>query len=408
MNMIHDKPELKKSILFIVDKFYPTDEIFVEEIYAKMIPDRGFKVSFIMRPREIVQNVIVQWHGNDIFLIENEMTTRNPVLRFWRCIKSAYQIYKIIKKYKFDIIQVRNWYWGLLVSLCLKKMFHFSLVYQRSYPPEELRNETIANMSGILRYLQNWRNKSWFGFTIFAMKQSDAIFPVSDEMKKKLIKVGIKPSKMTSVPYGAIIPPKIHENKTQHIRDYFNLNGKDVILYFGASEPVRKIEFIIDAFKMVNVAKNNSRLILLGGEESDVHRLTKYIINCGLNSSVIVIGRVPRSDLDNYIEVSLFTLSILPPIDVYQVCTPGKLFDSMVNAKAVIGNRLPFQEKILNRSGGGICIDYEQDKLTQAMIWMLDHPEKTKQMGERGKKYIISEWSFASIVDKMEYTYYSF
>jgi len=39
---------------------------------------------------------------------------------------------------------------------------------------------------------------------------------------------------------------------------------------------------------------------------------------------------------------------------------------------------------------------------------MLDHPEETTQMGEQGKKYIISHWSFESIVDRMQNTYNSF
>ena len=120
---------MNKSILFIVDKFYPTDEIFIEEVYANIIPSRGYKVSFVMRSN--VNNIQLpdKWHDNNIFFVSNEMSTSNPIIRIFNLCHSAFQIYKIINNNNFDIVQIRNWPWALLVASKLKNIFSFKLVF---------------------------------------------------------------------------------------------------------------------------------------------------------------------------------------------------------------------------------------------------------------------------------------
>ena len=165
---------------------------------------------------------------------------------------------------------------------------------------------------------------------------------------------------------------------------------------------------LIDAFEKVYKKCNNTHLILLGGNLEEKKRLSNYAINKQMDSIVTIIGKVPRNELDKYISLSLFTLSILPPLDVYMVCTPGKLIDSLLNARAVVGNKLPFQEKLINKSKAGLCVDYSVETISKTMIWMINNKQETITMGQKGKSYIIKNWSFNSLVDKMEKTYLSF
>ena len=401
-------PPKKKSILFIVDKIFPTDEIFVEEIYAKMIPSRGYNVSFVIRKDENILSAPKKWHGNKIFFVSNEMSTSNPIKKIYKLCNSAFQIYKVIKNDNFDIVQIRNWPWALLVTSKLKSIFSYKLVFQRSYPINALRKETIKKMTGIKRILQTLRNNYWHKKTINLMQYCDAIFPVSEEMKSVMEKEGVSEKLMIPIPYGCTDPPIVYDNEVEDLRKKYQLIGKEIILYFGASEPVRRIELLIDAFEKVYKKCNNTHLILLGGNLEEKKRLSNYAINKQMDSIVTIIGKVPRNELDKYISLSLFTLSILPPLDVYMVCTPGKLIDSLLNARAVVGNKLPFQEKLINKSKAGLCVDYSVETISKTMIWMINNKQETITMGQKGKSYIIKNWSFNSLVDKMEKTYLSF
>ena len=401
------KNKSNKSILFIVDKIFPTDEIFVEEIYAKMIPSKGYVASFIMRKKDNSFLVAEKWHGNKIYFVSNEMSTRNPIRRILILCVSAFQIYKIIKKYNFDIVHIRNWPWALVISSKLKNIFKFKLVFQRSYPIYDLRKEAVKKMKGINRILQTARNNFWHKKTLKHMISCDAIFPVSEEMKKVMEREGVNKKLMTPIPYGCIDPPTIEKSDVEHLRNKYNLVGKEIILYFGASESPRKIEFLIDSFEKAYSQHTNIHLILLGGNPEEKKRLSNYVTNKKMDSMVTVIGKVPRKELDKYIALSLFTLSIIPPIDAYMVSTPGKLIDSLLNARAVIGNKLPFQERLISQSKGGLCVDYNIEDISKAMIWMIENKKSTITMGQKGKKYLINNLSFDTITETIIKTYKS-
>ena len=183
------------------------------------------------------------------------------------------------------------------------------------------------------------------------------------------------------------------------------IENEDVVLYFGASEKVRKIEFIIDSFLDASKNKNGVMLLLVGGAKNDRIRLEKYVEKKKSGGIIKVIKKVSRQDLDHYISMSKFTLSILPPLEIYQLCTPGKLFDSMANGVAVIGNKLDFQNGIIKYSRGGILINYDKNELSASISWMLNNPEEVKRMGYNGQKYILKEWSYELIVNKMIKSY---
>ena len=95
-------PPKKKSILFIVDKIFPTDEIFVEEIYAKMIPSRGYNVSFVIRKDENILSAPKKWHGNKIFFVSNEMSTSNPIKKIYLYRKGEKSCFQSLLHYFID------------------------------------------------------------------------------------------------------------------------------------------------------------------------------------------------------------------------------------------------------------------------------------------------------------------
>ncbi|MCH7561191.1 MAG: hypothetical protein IIC67_07485, partial [Thaumarchaeota archaeon] len=223
----------ENDILFIVDRFYPTDEAFVEEVYSQIFPQMGYKVELIMRSKQTVNQSVLEWHGNKVYIIPNDMATTNPLMRSWRNLKSAYIIYKISKSYRRKIVIVRNWSWGLLAALFARFFNGYNLIYQRSYPRELLFKDVHEGESGFIYQLKMLRMKIWSTLTIYAMKRCDAIFPVSVYMKQDMVKDGIDPSIMHPVPYGCVIPPELDPEKIENIRKSHKLSGKQLMLYFG-------------------------------------------------------------------------------------------------------------------------------------------------------------------------------
>jgi len=398
----------EKDILFIVDRFYPTDEAFVEEVYAKILPQMGYNVELIMRSKQTVSQSVLDWHGNKLYIIPNDMATTNPLRRSWRNLKSAYLIYKISQPYRGKILIVRNWSWGLLAALLIRPLNGYKLIYQRSYPRELLFKYMHKDESGIIFQLKMLRMNIWANLTAYAMKRCDAIFPVSEYMKIDMVKEGIDSSIMEPVPYGCVIPPDSDQEKMEQIRNFYNLSGKQLMLYFGTFNITRRLEPIINAFGLALETCPNAFFILVGGLPKEVTRLEKHVELRGLSTSVKVIGKIPRPDVVNYLSLSQFTVSFIPPLDGYLVSTPMKLIESLVCGIPVLANELPIQKTILDESGGGLCIEYDDKKLTEGIKWFFQHPAESVKMGESGRDYIRTHWTFEAMANKMQNVFESF
>ena len=141
---------------------------------------------------------------------------------------------------------------------------------------------------------------------------------------------------------------------------------------------------------------------MVGGVPEDVKRLEKYVELKGLSSSVKVLGKIPRTDVVNFLNLSLFTVSYIPPLDGYLVSTPIKLIESLAAGKPVLANELPIQKTILDESGGGLCIEYDDNKLLEGIKWFFQHPVESVKMGEAGRDYIRKHWTIESMAKKMQ------
>tara|TARA_B100000315_G_scaffold255463_1_gene298893 strand:- start:613 stop:1734 length:1122 start_codon:yes stop_codon:yes gene_type:complete len=373
-----------------------------------MIPARGHKVYFIFRSSNSSKITQIYWHENRVYLIPNDKLTNNPFLKIKYYLINSYYIYRIIRKVKINIVHVRNWEFGIVIAVLFSRIYSFRTIFQKSYPREQMAVESIDYKQGFIYYLKIFRINLRYQISVYVMKLCDKIFPISKEMRNNLIQNSIPRHKMTIIPYGSIVPPKTNYLELEDLRKNLAINGKIVFLYFGASEKLRKIEFIIDAFKRVNIEKPSTILILLGAEPKDLNRLDQYIALNNLHNSVRLIGKIPRNEVVKYISISDITLSIIPPLKFYQVSTPAKLIESMVLGKPTIANNLPFQQKILKESKGGICIEYNLKELANSMIYLSNHPHEVSKMGKSGKDYIINNLSFDLIVDKMIGVYESF
>ena len=81
------KPKkINQSILYIVDKTFPSDENFIEEVFTKLIPNLGYSASLIIRTNSKIIPKIKNWNHVNLHFFSNEMASKNPLIRIWRMI----------------------------------------------------------------------------------------------------------------------------------------------------------------------------------------------------------------------------------------------------------------------------------------------------------------------------------
>ena len=92
----------------------------------------------------------------------------------------------------------------------------------------------------------------------------------------------------------------------------------------------------------------------------------------------------------------------IPSDPVLRSASPTKLIEYMAMGKAVVANDHPEQKRVIEASGAGYCVAYEEQPFADAVVKLLRDPAMARLMGERGRRYAIEHRAYRVIADTVE------
>ena len=389
------------KLLYLVDRRYPTTHAFLETVYTKIFPRRGHQIYWIMRTRQNKKFCEVRRWNNSIVLSFSLPDDKKVLSTHIFNIKTALTAFILMRRVQPNIAQVRNWTWGAFIACCLRISNRIPFVYQYSFPRHLILSENIKNEKSKLK-VRSVFELFWLKRLI---RRADLIFPISKTMKNNMVKDGYK--KNILIPIGLAFDSDINVEKIDNrkIIEHYNLKDKNVVLYFGVMDKKRELEFLLDVWSMVCNQLSDCLLLMVGGSDKDISRLKKYSEQLRIFEYVIFTGSVNRERIPSFIKSAKLTVSPIPPKDVYNVSSVTKVYESLGCGCPVIGNALPEQGRLIRESGGGICVDYEKNEFSKAIIHLLRNTELTNKMGIKGKEYILNNRTYEHMADAIESAY---
>jgi len=87
------------------------------------------------------------------------------------------------------------------------------------------------------------------------------------------------------------------------------------------------------------------------------------------------------------------------------VASPTKLLEYMLFSRPVVANDQPDQRLVIEESGGGYCTPYDAAAFADAIVRLLEEPDRAREMGLRGFEYVRRRRSYRSIADAVESCY---
>lgn len=375
----------------------------VTEIYGEYLPSFGHKIIWIASSlgngKEIQGGSFKEVH---IYLTPRPLASSLP-LKLFNLILYLLRRYrlltKIFKEEGYDVIQVRNNVFDALLALYIKRKYNIPFVFQYSFPKGVYKAHNSE--SHYLYYLGKFEN--------FLMKhilrKADLVFPISKWMEKELIKEDIPKSKMMPLPMG--VNPQLFSQKKDgsEIRKKNDLNSAQVILYTGTMDKLRQLDIMIRAFSKVRGYKDNVKLLIVG-EGDDRSDLEELASKLGIQNDVIFTGQVSYFDVPYFIAAADVCLCPVPPLSIYKVSSPTKLFEYMAMGKAVIANEeIPEQKEVIEESGGGVLVKFEDESFANGIIKLLSNPDKAKEMGKKGHEWVVKNRNYEKLAREIEKKY---
>lgn len=164
-----------------------------------------------------------------------------------------------------------------------------------------------------------------------------------------------------------------------------------VVLYTGAHGVAQYIEQLLDAAELLQ-REVKIRLVTLG----DGARRSWLIQEAQRRQlhNVQLIGAVPKKDMPMWIKASDVGLAMLKPALTNETVYPTKIFDYMACRKPTLVMIGGIARKLIEEAKGGFYVEPgNPQQLAEAILYLRDHPEVCRQMGNNGRAYVERHFS---------------
>ena len=147
-----------------------------------------------------------------------------------------------------------------------------------------------------------------------------------------------------------------------------------------------------------------ARFFILYGydQEEFVPIIRQGLIEHGIEKNVVFAPPVPHQQVSMYIRASHVGVSPIETIPIYNVSTPHKFVEMLGMGCPVVASEIPDQKYVLDKSGGGICVPYDSGAFAKAVVYLLQNPDKAKEMGKKGRAFVERERSYGILAKKID------
>jgi len=176
------------------------------------------------------------------------------------------------------------------------------------------------------------------------------------------------------------------------VRQQLKLEDRFLICYIGTMGNAHGLETLIAAAEELQTALAGAMFLLIGeGAEKD--RIVELAAERGLGN-IRFLGQQPRERIPAYVSAADLCLVMLKKTELFKTVIPTKLLEYMACERPVVVAVDGQARQIVEEAGAGVFIEPENSKaLVKAIIGKAGDPEQGRQMGTRGRQYIVSKFS---------------
>ena len=290
--------------------------------------------------------------------------------QFLFAIKAYFLADKIIKKENINCLSCDNPFLSGLIGVFLKKKFNLPLI-----------THSMAEMIDNKYYIKERRinrAKNWLAKRI--LKQTD-ILRVSTEAEIKVFEgKGYNKNKFHYAPFYGELDEFEKIDRNEDFREKIQNNKYDnIVLNVSRLAKQKDIPTMLKAAKIVIKTKPNTLFVLIGGGPllAEVKKQAKAM---GVAENIKITGPILYSDVKKYFKISdIFVIT-----SIYEG-TCMVLHEAAICKLPIVATAFAGARDFVADSENGFQAEIKDHKtIADKIIYLLDHREEAKKMGENG------------------------
>ncbi|MGI5310494.1 TIGR04063 family PEP-CTERM/XrtA system glycosyltransferase, partial [Rheinheimera sp. WS51] len=289
------------------------------------------------------------------------------------------RILEVVSKEKPDVIHAHSPALNGLAALLAAKNCKLPVVYEIRAFWEDAAVDHGSCKEHDLRYTLTKKLET------YVVKKVDAVTTICEGLRQDLLSRGIAESKITVIP-NAVNPKQFQviEHKNPALLAKFNLQHKTVLGFLGSFYAYEGLDLLIKALPIIHKKLPHTCLLLVGGGPQQA-ALESLVQQLGLTDSVIMPGRVPHADVNQY--YSLVDLLVYPrkSMRLTELVTPLKPLEAMAQGMTQLASDVGGHNELIEHGKTGWLFqkDNIQDLAEQAIrhLQKLSSQQEIKQNG---------------------------
>lgn len=387
---------------------HPATRVDITSLFGEELAGRGHRIDMMLQSEApCARSYVVAWPGGRVWVAATD--TGSSLLHRLRKhllgLRADLRLFGRLSSGDYDLLIIKDKFIAGMIGLCAAAHFKRGFLYWLSYPFPESYLERARDGTGRYPLLYRIRGLT-FKILLYRLllPRADHIFVQSEQMRRDLAAMGVEPAKMTAVPMGIRPQQFACAGNAAHSGSGPLPGHGPRIVYLGTLARIRRLDFMLSVLARVRAELPTASLTFVGGgdDESDEQFLIEQALRLGVRDAVTITGRLPRERALQYVAAADVCVSPFRPHPVLNSTSPTKLVEYMAMGKAVVANDHPEQRSLLERSGGGYCVEYDVQAFADAILRVLADPDAAREMGRRGRRYVLQHRSYASISEIAE------
>jgi glycosyltransferase involved in cell wall biosynthesis len=393
-------------LLVVSSDTYPPTRVDVSVLFGVELAKRGHQIDWILQSEAACPRpYVAQWGGGRVWVGATDLGSSlvRRLRKHALGIANDCRLFSRLRHGPYQLIEVKDKFLAGALAIVARRWFRVKFVYWLSYPFPE--HYLLRANDGTARYPLLYRLRGnafrWLLYR-WLLPAADHVFVQSEQMREDIAAEGVPLEKMTAVHMG--VSAEMFAAPPAAVTRRVLPQGLPCVLYLGTLSKVRRMDFLVRVFARVREAMPTAKLYIVGrGDHPDDEQfLRAEIARLGLQSSIVMVGQLPQAQALEYVREADVCASPFHPTPVLRSASPTKLVEYMAMGKAVVANDHPEQKRVIEQSGAGYCVPYDEQPFADAVVRLLRDPDGAKAMGERGRRYVIEHRAYAVIADSVE------
>jgi len=296
------------------------------------------------------------------------------------------RVREVILREKPDVVHAHSPAINGAAALRAARPLGVPVVYEIRAFWEDAAVDHGTSAEGGLRYRMTRALETW------VVRKANAVFTICEGLRADLAQRGVPEHKITVIP-NAVDAEHFQFGlpRDRELAEKLGIGERPVLGFIGSFYAYEGIVDLVRALPGVVGRVPELRVLLVGGGPCR-DEVTALVRRLGLESTVIVTGRVPHAEVDRYYTLADVFCYPRRPMRLTELVTPLKPLEAMAQGRLVLASDVGGHRELIRHGETGMLFRAgDQAAMSTGIVEMFEARERWPGLREAGRRYVETE-----------------